>query len=86
MARITDDPRRQQRLALLLTWRTFRQSVARGKPMTLPNLLRLYQRCRNEHCPGMMNGDQSKFLRRQYHTQQPFTNPHLLPHLTHDLP
>lgn len=41
---VMDDPKRRQRLAMLLAWRTLRQSIARGRAMSLPNVLRLYLR------------------------------------------
>lgn len=41
---VMEDPHRKARLALLLSWRILRQSVAMGRPITLPNLLRLHAR------------------------------------------
>jgi hypothetical protein len=35
---------RRSRWALLRTWRDLRLSLARGRPITLPNLLRLHRR------------------------------------------
>ena len=70
--RFKDDPDRRRRLALLLTWRMFRHSIARGRPMTLPNLLRLYQRCHAEHCPGEDIANESALLRQYYLAHQPF--------------
>jgi len=68
---VMDDPDRKHRLVLLLAWRTLRQSVARGRPVTLPNLLRLHRRlCSNQDIPVSNHHQES--LRLGYFTHQPF--------------
>ncbi len=68
-------PERARRLAMLQTVRDLRRSVARGRPMTLPNLLRLLQRRLNQLAPGQPMDPWIEHLRQLYRTHQPFSTP-----------
>lgn len=68
MHTVMDDPRRRQRWCLLKAWRALRLSVVRGRPMTLPNLLRLHQRI----CNGSAPPKDLRRLRSLYLQSQPF--------------
>jgi hypothetical protein len=61
---------RSHRLALLRCVRDLRLSIDRGRTMTLPNLLRLYQRRTRSGDPRTPAGLQR--LRSLYLRQQPF--------------
>lgn len=75
---VMDDPKRIERLAMLLAWRTLRRSVGNGRPMSLPNLLRLHRRIawyQAEHAaapmiPSWNSGEAC--LRAGYMAAQPF--------------
>jgi hypothetical protein len=75
---VTDDPKRIGRLAMLLAWRTLRRSVTRGRPMSLPNLLRLHTRiawdqAQSSARPAMRRRtEDALFLRAGYLAAQPF--------------
>ncbi len=60
------NPDRTGRLAMLLAVRELRRSIARGRPMTLPNLLRLARRHSLADTPHLSR------LRQLYLDHQPF--------------
>ncbi len=62
-------PQRARRWVALRTLHDLRRSVAMGRPMSLPNFLRLYRRrsaCCNVSTPDM------QYLARLYRQWQPF--------------
>jgi len=68
----TDPVQRRAHLALLWTVRDLRWSIVRGRPITLPNLLRLLSRRLHQlDVPGPAE-PQYERLRQFYITQQPF--------------
>jgi hypothetical protein len=73
---------RAWRLAYLKTIRDLRRSVALHRPISLPNLLRLYRRrlasAGLHHLPSAAQRQQRECsrLRELYHRQQPFTVRH----------
>lgn len=70
---VMDDPKRRQRLAMLLAWRTLRQSIARGRAMSLPNVLRLYLRIAHDiNVPKHQVQRGFKVLGANYLAAQPF--------------
>lgn len=76
---VMDDPKRRQRLAMLLAWRTLRQSIARGRAMSLPNVLRLYLRIAHDlDAPARDVRQSGRALVARYLAVQPFDR-HLLP-------
>ena len=88
---VMDDPKRIERLAMLLAWRTLRRSVGNGRPMSLPNLLRLHRRiawyqaelAASPTIPGWVSGEAC--LRAGYMAAQPFDTT-VLPSLEAVLP
>lgn len=66
------DADRVYRLALMRSLRDLRLSVERGRTMTLPNLLRLFQRRTLPEDPHTQLG--LKLLRSMYLQQQPFAS------------
>lgn len=85
---VMDDPERLQRYAMLLAWRTLRQSVAHGRPMSLPNLLRLHRRLswhHAQHASGATRPARPQWavteaaIRSGYLAAQPFDPPALPP-------
>jgi hypothetical protein len=64
------------RSALLRAWHVLTVSVARGRPITLPNLLRFFRRSLAAMRPAP-NAERSaaaaELLRRAYLSNQPFT-------------
>jgi hypothetical protein len=72
-------PDRSFRAALLSTWRQLRLSVAMGRPITLPNLVRLYRRKASAMADRMPEAvyvrrvDESlRLLVNAYRKRQPF--------------
>jgi hypothetical protein len=63
---------RRCRWAMLSAIRRLRQSVEKGRPISLPNVLRLFQR----RCAGLNGGNVQAYGRRRiekmYRRQQPF--------------
>lgn len=64
---------RSRRLAWVRTIRDLRLSVAQGRPISLPNLLRLLQRRFAELDPNFPADRPRDAMRRFYHAHQPFT-------------
>lgn len=60
-----------QRLAMRRTLHDLRQSIAAGRPISLPNLLRLLRRRMAEASPPQIQ-QQSDRLRHLYMKKQPF--------------
>lgn len=71
---VMEDRDRQARLALTLAWRTLRGSVARGRPLSLPNLLRLHRRLSPPRAARTTAAGEAA-LRQAYVLAQPFSRP-----------
>ncbi|MFI5381282.1 MAG: hypothetical protein ACHRHE_18445 [Tepidisphaerales bacterium] len=66
---------RARRWALLCTLRVMRRSVVNGRPISLPNLLRFYQRRGSEMMPTLIGGPpDGLWLAEFYRAEQPFHN------------
>ena len=66
-------PKRASRLVLARTIRDLRRSVAQRRPMSLPNLLRLYQRRMAMLSLSDKIGADRLILERVYRQHQPFS-------------
>jgi hypothetical protein len=72
---VMEDPQRTKRLALLLAWRALRTSISRGRPISLPNVLRLHRRLGSDlqTSPTDLLTDQ-RLIESRYREFQPFAN------------
>jgi hypothetical protein len=76
IAPVMDDPHRCERLAMMQAWRRLRRSVALRRPISLPNLIRLYHRLSTDLRPASHRDPSYTHLevalRRAYFRRQPF--------------